>query len=56
MKYYCAVTNEGSEFVVVHAKNKFMVRVILNYDCESIEQLTADKAKKLIAKGIRLIK
>lgn len=56
MKYYFTTTNEGSEVVVVYARNKFVARSMLNNDCEELDVIRSSQAKKLIANGVQLIK
>lgn len=56
MNYYYTITNEGSEPVIVQTKNKHLVHILLNDDCEFVEKITAVKAKELINRGIRLVK
>lgn len=56
MSYYYTITNEGSEPVIIKARNKFVVRALLNDDCELIQKITTNKAKELINRGIRIVK
>lgn len=53
MKYYTSYHDEGSDLVVVKAKNKAMVRVLLNEDCDCIEEISAKEAKRLVKLGWR---
>lgn len=56
MNYYTATINEGSEMIVIYARNKFIARSLINDDCESVEKISAIEAKRLIARGFRVIK
>lgn len=56
MNYYLTTTNQGSDLVIVYARSKFVVKALLNDDCETIEKISATEAKKLINKGVRIIK
>ncbi|MFB4493692.1 hypothetical protein ACE3KB_08325 [Enterobacter hormaechei subsp. oharae] len=56
MNYYLTTTNQGSDLVIVYARSKFVVKALLNDDCETIDKISATEAKKLINKGVRFIK
>ncbi len=55
MKYYIATINEGSEVVIIHARNQFVAKALINEDAESIKVISAMEAKKLIKRGFRLV-
>ncbi|MEG5898025.1 hypothetical protein [Enterobacter bugandensis] len=55
MKYYIATIDEGSEVVIIHARNQFVAKALLNDDAEPIKVISAVEAKKLIKRGFRLV-
>ncbi|MEH4931580.1 hypothetical protein [Enterobacter cloacae] len=55
MKYYLATINEGSEVVIIHARNQFVAKALINDDAETIKLITAVEAKNLIKRGFRLV-
>jgi len=55
MKYYLATINEGSEVVIIHARNQFVAKALINDDAETIKVITAVEAKNLIKRGFRLV-
>lgn len=57
MKYYLATIDEGSEMVVIYARNKSVAYDMVNEDCEFdlLKRISAEEAKKLICRGFRLI-
>lgn len=55
MNYYTAVINEGSELIVIYARNKFIAKALINDDAEFVEKISAAEAKRLIARGCKKI-
>nr|DAL66205.1 MAG TPA_asm: hypothetical protein [Caudoviricetes sp.] len=55
MNYYTAVINEGSELIVIYARNKFIAKALINDDAEHIQKISAVEAKKLVSRGIKQI-
>lgn len=55
MNYYTAVINEGSELILIYARNKFIAKALINDDAEHIQKISAVEAKKLVSRGIKQI-
>lgn len=53
--HYVALVNDGSEIVVIQAKNQFIARALINEDAEKVQKITTDEAKRLLARGVRKI-
>lgn len=54
--WFTAVTDDGQDEVIVYARNKWLVSVMLNDDVGRVEQISAKEAKRLIKKGFRVVK